>query len=149
MVKTVLHKKLLRDMRHSAMQFIALMVLCVLGVFLFSGIDTLALMTQATNETYFERNNLADFWITLASADRDALSKVCAISGVEQAQARFSLDMETDLPGDATLNVTAYDGEILINTPVVLAGEASPWMTGGDACSRRALPRHRACRWGT
>ena len=30
MVKTVLHKKLLRDMRHSAMQFIALMVLCVL-----------------------------------------------------------------------------------------------------------------------
>ena len=124
MVKTVLHKKLLRDMRHSAMQFIALMVLCVLGVFLFSGIDTLALMTQATNETYFERNNLADFWITLASADRDALSKVRAISGVEQAQARFSLDMETDLPGDATLNVTAYDGEMLINTPVVLAGEA-------------------------
>ena len=124
MVKTVLHKKLLRDMRHSAMQFIALMVLCVLGVFLFSGIDTLALMTQATNETYFERNNLADFWITLASADRDALSKVRAIPGVEQAQARFSLDMETDLPGDATLNVTAYDGEMLINTPVVLAGEA-------------------------
>lgn len=32
--------------------------------------------------------------------------------------------METDLPGDATLNVTAYDGEMLINTPVVLAGEA-------------------------
>ena len=129
MVKTVLHKKLLRDMRHSAMQFIALMVLCVLGVFLFSGIDTLALMTQATNETYFERNNLADFWITLASADRDALNKVRAIPGVEQAQARFSLDMETDLPGDATLNVTAYDGEMLINTPVVLAGEA---LSGDD-----------------
>lgn len=124
MVKSVLQKKLLRDVRHSAMQFIALMVLCVLGVFLFSGIDTLALMTQATNETYFQRNNLADFWISLASADRDALSKVRAIPGVRQAQARFSLDMETSLPGDATLNVTAYDGAMLINIPEVLSGEA-------------------------
>lgn len=124
MVKTVLQKKLLRDVRHSAMQFIALMVLCILGVFLFSGIDTLALMTQATNETYFQRNNLADFWISLASVDRDALSKVRAVPGVRQAQARFSMDMETDLPGDATLNVTAYDGEMLINVPVVLEGEA-------------------------
>ena len=33
MVKTVLHKKLLRDMRHSAMQFIALMAAVRAGRF--------------------------------------------------------------------------------------------------------------------
>lgn len=124
MVKNVLNRKLLRDMQRSGMQFLALILLCVLGTFLFAGIDGIAQMAAATTDRYFSENRLADFWVTLESADRGALASIRAIPGVEDACARFSLDMETTLPGEPTLNVTAYDGPITLNVPIVEAGEA-------------------------
>ena len=120
----MLRKKLFRDMRQSAMQFIALILLCMLGVFLFSGIDSFALITQASNESFFTQNRLAHFFLSLPSADRDALARVHAIDGVADAQARFSIDMDVDLPGDPQLNVTAFDGPMRINTPYILEGHA-------------------------
>ena len=124
MAGNMLHRKLLRDMRGAAMQFMALILLCILGIFLFSGIDSFYLRTRDTNNAYFERCNLADFWISTPEADRGAMARLRAIEGVEEVAARFSLDMETDFPGDVMLNVTAYDGPMTINTPVVLRGAA-------------------------
>ena len=120
----MLRKKLFRDMRQNAMQFIALIALCMLGVFLFSAIDSFALITQASNDSFFTENRLAHFFVSLPSADRGALARVRAIDGVADAQARFSMDMDADLPGDPKLNVTAFDGEMTINTPYILEGEA-------------------------
>ena len=119
-----LTRKLLRDMRQSAMQFVALILLCMLGVFLFSAIDAFGLITQQSNDAYFASNRLAHFFVTLPSADRSALAKVRAIPGVESAQARFSMDMDVDLPGDPRLNITAFDGEMDVNVPWILEGEA-------------------------
>ena len=118
----MLRKKLFRDMRHNAMQFIALILLCMLGVFLFSGIDSFALITKASNETFFAENRLAHFFVSLPSTDRGALARVRAIDGVEDVQARFSIDMDVDLPGDPKLNVTAFDGPMRINAPYILQG---------------------------
>ena len=120
----MLRKKLLRDIRQSAMQFIALILLCMLGVFLFAGIDSFALITRRTNDAFFEQNRLAHFFLTLPHADRDALARVRGIDGVADAQARFSIEMDADLPGDPTLIVTAFDGDMRINTPYILEGEA-------------------------
>jgi len=120
----MLRRKLFRDMRQNAMQFIALILLCMLGVFLFAGIDSFALITQASNDTFFSENHLAHFFISLPAADRDALARIRAIDGVEDAQARFSMDMDADLPGNPKLNVTAFDGPMRINMPYILEGEA-------------------------
>ena len=119
----MLRKKLIRDMRQSAMQFLALILLCMLGVFLFSGIDSFALITQASNDTFFEENRLAHFFLNLESADRGALARIRAINGVSAAQARFCIDMDVDLPGDPQLNVTAFDGEMVINMPHIRQGD--------------------------
>ena len=124
MVKNMLRRKLARDMQRSGMQFIALILLCVLGTFLYAGLDGIARMAEATNARYFEENRLAHFWITLQSADRQALADVRAVPGVQTARARFSLDMETTLPGEPTLCVTGYDGPMDINVPIVEEGEA-------------------------
>ena len=70
MAGNMLRRKLFRDMRREAMQFVALILLCVLGIFLFSGIDSFYLRTRDTNNAYFAQNNLADFWISLPSAER-------------------------------------------------------------------------------
>ena len=119
----MLSKKLFRDMRQSAMQFIALILLCMLGVFLFSAIDSFALITKASNDAFFSENRLAHFFVSLPSADRHALAQVRAIRGVEDVQARFCMDMDADLPGDPKLNITAFDAEMRINVPYILEGE--------------------------
>ena len=124
MVKNMLNMKLLRDMRRSAMQFVALIFLCVLGTFLFTGIDSIASMIQLTNDTYFEQNHLADFWVTVPRADRDALLRVQSLPGVKKAIARFSVEMESTLPSKPMMNLTGYDGAMTINEPILQSGEA-------------------------
>ena len=122
--RDMLKKKLLRDMRASVMQFFALVVLCVLSTFLFSGIDGIARMIRTTNSTYFESGNLADLWVTLPEMDRAALARLRETDGVESVQARFTLDMQTKLPGEPTLCVLAVDGPMDTNIPVITEGSA-------------------------
>ena len=63
--KNMLRKKLCRDMSRAAMQFLSIIALCALGTFAFSALDGMARMIRTTLNTYYEENNLADFWITL------------------------------------------------------------------------------------
>ena len=122
MVNNTLRKKLLRDMTRAAMQFLSIIALCALGTFAFAALDGTARMTRVTLDTYFEENNLADYWITLPSADRTSLDKVAAVPGVATVRARASADLETTLPGDVSVSVTAYDGAMDINTPLLREG---------------------------
>ena len=122
MVNNTLRKKLLRDMARAAMQFLSIIALCALGTFAFAALDGTARMTRVTLDTYFEENNLADYWITLPSADRTSLDKVAAVPGVATVRSRASADLETTLPGDVSVSVTAYDGAMDINTPLLREG---------------------------
>ena len=91
MVKNVLRRKLVRDMWHNRMQFLAVILLCALGTWVFSGLDAAWRMLDLSAQTYFDEQNVADIWITLSSADREALERVRGIAGVEDAQARAGL----------------------------------------------------------
>lgn len=124
MVGNALGKKLVRDMRRSSMQFFAIVLLCSLGTFMFAGLDGTARLAQGTIDAYFEQNALADFWVSVPSADRDTLERIRAVDGVSDVCARAAADLESTLPGEPTLNVTAYDGAMRINTPLIAEGEA-------------------------
>ena len=81
--KNMLRKKLYRDMSRAAMQFLSIIALCALGTFAFSALDGMARMIRTTLNTYYEENNLADFWITLPTADRASMEKLAALPDVE------------------------------------------------------------------
>ena len=124
MVKNTLRKKLFRDMSRAAMQFLSIIMLCALGTFAFAALDGMARMTRTTIDTYFEENNLSDFWVNLpAGMDRAALDKLAAVDGVEEIIPRFVMDMETTLGDNINANVTAYDGAMTINAPLLREGE--------------------------
>ena len=123
MARNALRKKLIRDMRQSLMQFLSVVVLCSLGTMIFAGLDGCARLAQGTIDVYFEENNLADFWVSVPAADRDTLERIRRVDGVEDVCARASVDMDTTLPGKPQLNVTAYDGPMHINRPLLRDGE--------------------------
>lgn len=120
----MLGRKLLRDMRQSAMQFLAMVLLCALGTWVFSGLDGTWRMLDRSIETYFEQCHLADLWVKAASFSKQDLSRLRGIAGVEAIQARATAEYDApDLGQEVTLNVHAYDGEMIINTPLVRQGE--------------------------
>lgn len=123
MVKRTLHLKLLRDLWKNRMQFVAMILLCALGTFAFGGLDAAWQMIDLSAGTYFEEQNLADLWITLQNADREALERIGGIPGVRQVQARASTEVEVDIGHDAWLRTEAWDGDIAINLPLMLEGE--------------------------
>jgi len=124
MVKNTLRKKLYRDMSRSAMQFLSIILLCALGTFAFAALDGMARMTRTTIDTYFEENNLADFWVTVpAGVDRSVLDAIRETPGVQAVIARAVTDLETTLGDDVSVNLTSCDGEMTINAPLLREGE--------------------------
>ena len=121
---SMLRRKLLRDFRGGAMQFLAIILLCGLGTWCFSGLDDAWRMMDVSSETYFEENNLADFWVNASSLSQLDLARLEHVEGVAQVQARTSLELDAVGLGDGvSLEVHATDGDIIINTPLIMSGE--------------------------
>ena len=95
-----LTRKLLRDMRENAMQFIAMTLLCFLGTWVFSGLDGTWRLMDLTVETYFEECSLADFWVNAASLSRMDLERIGHVEGVALVQPRTSLTVDVEELGD-------------------------------------------------
>ncbi|MDD3212322.1 MAG: ABC transporter permease [Eubacteriales bacterium] len=122
---TALRKKLWRDMGHSAMQFVAIVLLCALGTWVYSGLDGTWRMIDLSAETYYTQSNLADFWVNVTSASKSDLDSLSNLRGVAAVQARFTDEMDApDLGDDVSLEVHAYQGDPQINVPLVREGEA-------------------------
>ena len=96
-----LTRKLLRDLRENAMQFIAMILLCFLGTWVFSGLDGTWRLMDLTVETYFKECNLADFWVNAASLSRLDLERIAHLDGVAAVQPRTTLLADVEDMGEA------------------------------------------------
>ena len=121
--KPILHRKLMRDMQQNFMQFLAMMLLCTLGTWVFAGLDASWRMQDITIETYLRNQNLADFWINGAFFSRQDLSRIRHVAGVKEVIARSSVEFDVeDVDGKVTAMVHAFDGTMNINTPHICDG---------------------------
>ncbi len=120
----VLRRKLWRDIRRAAMQFLTIVLLCALGTWVFSGLDGTWRMIENSYDAYFEECSLADLWVNSASLSNSDLKELANLTGVETVQARFTCEMNCpDLGDDVSLKISAYDGEPVLNTPLLQDGE--------------------------
>lgn len=118
-----LTKKLFRDMRENAMQFVAMILLCFLGTWVFSGLDGTWRLMDLTVETYFAECNLADFWVNAAGFSPQDLDRIRHAPGVADAQPRTSLTVKAERLGeDVEVALEIYEGAFRISTPYLRAG---------------------------
>ena len=121
---SVLQVKLLRGFRENAMQFLAMLLLCALGTFAFSGLDGTWRMQERTIETYLSRQNLADLWVSGSALERGDLLTIANLPGVERILPRTSLTVDVVAPArKVTARVHAYHQSWAINTPYLSAGQ--------------------------
>ena len=120
----ILTKKLFRDMRCSTMQFIAMMLLCFLGTWCFTGLDANWRMMDLSFETYFEQYNVADLWVRGSAFTREDVLRVGHLPDTETVIPRAAADGDCpNLGDDVTLHLLAYDGAMTICTPYLKDGE--------------------------
>ena len=89
-----LTKKLFRDMSRSAMQFLAMFLLCAMGTWCFSGLDANWRMLELSTETPIAQSNLADFWVKGSSFGKNDILKLRNLTGVKDVQARVTLEID-------------------------------------------------------
>ena len=121
--KGMLARKLMRDMRENAMQFIAMILLCFLGTWVFSGLDGTWRLMDTTVETYFKECNLSDFWVSTSSLSRQDIDRIRHTPGVAAAQSRTSITVDLENVGDdveAALEI--YEGDFELNKPYLRSG---------------------------
>ena len=139
-----LFRKLLRDMRENAMQFLAMTLLCFLGTWVYSGLDGTWRLMDLTVETYFEECSLADFWVNASSLTRRDLDRIAHVDGVARVQPRTSMLADAEGLGDgveAALEI--YEGDFTLNRPYLRSGSLlSPGDTKGCLMEEQFAAAH-------
>jgi len=95
----VLDRKLLRDLRTSKGQSLAVIAVMLCGVAAFVCVLSAYRSLTLTRDTYYQAYRFADFWIPFERAPRRAARKVEALPGVLRAQARIVEDVNLDVEG--------------------------------------------------
>ena len=132
-----LRKKLLRDFYQSRLQFISMLLLCALGSWVFSGLDGGWRLLENSFETFYEQQQLADFWVQLPGASRGDFRRIAHLDGVEDAQLRVNIELDTDLGNDSSLLIYGYDELPRINVPLVHEGKESHRNSSRESCQKK------------
>ena len=122
MVKGALWKKAFQDMRKSKAQFISIFVMAALAIGMLTGLDSLYRTVDTHSSNLYSATNLSDLWVTVSNPSEKDLWRVGRIAGVEQVEKRFSIDAETNLPGEPTLHVYALESRSTLDQPDLQAG---------------------------
>ncbi len=120
---SALRRKLRRDLTRNVTQFGAMMLLCLLGTWVFAGLDANWRQEAETIEGWWHEAKLCDFWISSGGFSRQDIYRIEALDGVDILQPRITLNADCpDLPGKVTAVLHAVDGEMVLNVPTLRAG---------------------------
>jgi len=100
MVSSGLRKKLLRDIRHTAGQFVAVAVVVLCGTAVFVAMRGAYDSLLLSRDDFYDRHRFADFYVQIEKAPETALRGLEAIPGVARVRGRIVKDVPLDISGD-------------------------------------------------
>ena len=101
-----LYLKLLRDVKHSKLQFGAVIFIIILGIAMFVGAYGAYLNLQISYDTTFNQLDMADYWISVDHVSQVAVREINELPGVK-AIGRVVGEVSIDLKNDSGEKVTA------------------------------------------
>ena len=127
----MLRQKMLQDMRQNKWQFISILLMAFLGVYLFCGVGGEWAGVNNYRKGYYEQTNLADGWIWGEGFSDSDVEKVKGIDGIEDVEKRCYVEVT----GKDSHNPTVYMYGLNENTvcmPYVVEGEEVNVHSKGD-----------------
>lgn len=126
--QNMLRRKLFKDLTGNWKAFASMLILCMLSVMLWLGINSAATGMDRGLEELFSQSGLADLWVSGSVSDQKT-RQLAALPGALDAQRRVRLRAKADLPGDPKLDLYMSDGDARISKPLILEGGALPDVT--------------------
>lgn len=127
----MLRQKMLQDMRQNKWQFISILLMAFLGVYLFCGVGGEWAGVNNYRKGYYKQTNLADGWIWGEGFSDSDVEKVKGIDGIEDVEKRCYVEVT----GKDSHNPTVYMYGLNENTvcmPYVVEGEEVNVHSKGD-----------------
>lgn len=119
----MLWRKLYRDYLHNLGQCALILLMCVLGALIFSGLDGTARLMDVSVEKYYNETVLADLWIRGSMFSHEDIMNIKKLDSVADLQERVTAEFHTrGLGEDRVLLTHAVDGDFRICVPVIKEG---------------------------
>jgi putative ABC transport system permease protein len=96
----ILFKKLLRDLRENKGQFIAILVIVIIGVMFYTGINATFRNLSDASGKYYKEYRFADLWVYLYRAPQNILEKVDSIEHIKKSSGRIVQDVKINISGE-------------------------------------------------
>lgn len=100
MVMKILNKKLIRDLWQAKGQFISVLVVVVIGVMFYSGVNSGYRNMSGASEKYYNENRFADLWVSFYKAPESLEQKVTSLPYVKMATGRVVQDVSIGISGE-------------------------------------------------
>lgn len=96
----ILHKKLVRDLWQSRGQFISVLIVVIIGVMFYSGINATFRNLTRASEKYYQDYRLGDLWVNVLKAPENMEDKIEAHPAVKKVTGRVVQDVKLDISGE-------------------------------------------------
>jgi len=118
----MLLRKMFRDMKVNTSQFISIFLMAILGVLVYSGLNSAWYAMQTAVDKYYKETNLADLWVMGEGFTSDDLLKIKAVNGVKDASMRLTFDgvLSMENQPELRLNIVMEDN---ISRPKTIIGQ--------------------------
>lgn len=123
MVTGALFKKSVQDMKKSLPQFVSIFIMAMVAISIVVGLDSIWKTINTQSENMYRTSNLSDLWVNVANPSETQIWKVRQISGVEQAEKRFTVNATAQISGEPTLKVYALPSENTLDVPFIESGK--------------------------
>ncbi len=100
----ILNRKLLRDLWQSKGQFLSVLVIVIIGVMFYTGINSAFNNLNGASEKYYREYRLSDIWASFYRAPENVEDKIKSLPFVKMATGRVVQDLKLDM-GDENVAV--------------------------------------------
>lgn len=119
----ILLLKLLRDMKQSVGQFIAIVLVIAVGAFFYTGLVTLSDNLSGYTKGYFQEHNLSDLNVYYSQIFAEDVADLRSIDGIQHIEGRYTVQAEQAFEDDkAALTVHSIPVPNEINTSRMMEG---------------------------
>ncbi|RKN85688.1 ABC transporter permease [Paenibacillus ginsengarvi] len=115
--------KLIRDMKQSAGQFLAFVLIVAVGAFFYTGLVTLSDNLSAYTKAYFQAHNISDLNVYYSQITKEEAAALSKTEGIKKLEGRYTFDATQSFEGYKTsIKVHSLPANNEINTPAVTEG---------------------------
>lgn len=115
--------KLLRDIKQSMAQFIAIVIIIAVGAFFYAGLVTYSSNLSAYTKDYFQKHHLSDLNVYYSHLSKNDVSRLSKIEGIHKIEGRYTFDGTQAFENYKTaIKIHTIPENNEINTPTIIEG---------------------------